>query len=98
MIRQPRLPLCNAIAQQTSCFAFLFRLSDILKPFYVDWSITLKPHFTETSVHLALSISACSPLCVCETVVAQPETPEICNIDISAIDKARDFRGGPLAQ
>lgn len=43
------------------------------------------------SVHLALSITDCSPLYVCETVGAQPETPEICNIDISAIDNASDF-------
>lgn len=46
------------------------------------------------SVHLALSITDCSPLYVCETVGAQPETPEICNIDISAIDNASDFWGG----
>lgn len=48
------------------------------------------------SMNLALSITACSPLYLCETAVTQPETPEICNIDISAIDKARDFCGGPL--
>lgn len=49
------------------------------------------------SMHLALGISASSPLYVCKTVAGEPETPEICNTDISAIDKARDFCGGPLA-